>query len=34
MATLAPGYLLRASAAKRAVWRDLLEIRKALTETT
>ena len=34
IATLAPGYLLRASAAKRAVWRDLLEIRKALTETT
>ncbi len=34
VATLAPGYLLRASGAKRAVWRDLLDIRKALTETT
>jgi len=34
VATLAPSYLLRATASKRAVWRDLLEIRKALTETT
>ena len=30
IATLAPGYLLRATGAKRAVWRDLIEIRKAL----
>ena len=30
IATLAPGYLLRATGAKRAIWRDLIEIRKAL----
>jgi len=30
IATLAPSYLLRATGAKRAVWRDLIEIRKAL----
>ena len=30
IATLAPSYLLRASGAKRAAWRDLIEIRKAL----
>ncbi len=30
IATLAPGYLLRAAASKRMVWRDLIEIRKAL----
>jgi DNA polymerase len=30
VATLAPSYLLRATASKRAVWRDLIEIRKAL----
>ena len=30
IATLAPSYLLRATASKRAVWRDLMEIRKAL----
>ena len=34
IATLAPSYLLRAVASKRMVWRDLIEIRKALTETT
>jgi DNA polymerase len=32
MATLAPGYLLRAVGAKRSVWRDLIEIRKALSQ--
>jgi DNA polymerase len=30
IATLAPSYLLRATGAKRAIWRDLIEIRKAL----
>ena len=30
VATLAPSYLLRATASKRAVWRDLIDIRKAL----
>jgi DNA polymerase len=30
MATLAPSYMLRAVGSKRAVWRDLIEIRKAL----
>ncbi len=30
MAILAPSYVLRASGAKRTVWRDLLEIRKAI----
>ena len=30
IATLAPSYLLRATASKRAVWRDLIEIREAL----
>ena len=30
MAILAPSYVLRASGAKRTVWRDLIEIRKAI----
>jgi len=33
IATLAPSYLLRATGAKRAIWRDLIEIRKALDAT-
>ena len=33
IATLAPSYLLRATASKRAVWRDLIEIRKALDQS-
>jgi DNA polymerase len=32
IAILAPSYVLRASASKRMVWRDLIEIRKALNE--
>ncbi len=32
IATLAPSYLLRATGAKRTVWRDLIEIRKALDQ--
>jgi DNA polymerase len=32
IATLTPSYLLRASGAKRTVWRDLLEVRKALDQ--
>jgi DNA polymerase len=32
IATLTPSYLLRATGAKRTVWRDLLEVRKALDQ--
>ena len=32
MPTLHPAYLLRSSSAKRLIWRDLREIRKALTD--
>jgi DNA polymerase len=32
IATLSPSYLLRASASKRMVWRDLIEIRKAVSQ--
>ena len=33
MPTLHPAYLLRTTSAKRAVWHDLREIRKALDQT-